>query len=107
MVDEASYMHPNNPSNGTVSLVILHFIGSKSRCSSTLNRQRTTRWRRATLTALLGSNSVDRVVRVTLSSDSTADGNGGGLTLDGLSIGVNIGNLDLDRGVILGGDQSV
>jgi hypothetical protein len=29
------------------------------------------------------------------------------LTLDGLSVGVNVGDLDLDRGVVLGRDQSV
>ncbi len=42
-----------------------------------------------------------------MSSDSSADGNGGGLSLDGLSIGVDIGDLDLDRGVVLGGDETV
>ena len=59
------------------------------------------------LTTLLGSNSVDRVVRVTLGSNTTADGNGGRLTLDGLSIGVDVGDLDLDRGVVLGRDETV
>jgi len=59
------------------------------------------------LTTLLGSDTVDRVVRVTLGSDSAADGNGGGLTLDGLSIGVDVGDLDLDGSVVLGRDETV
>jgi hypothetical protein len=59
------------------------------------------------LTTLLGSDSVDRVVRVTLSPDSSADGNGRRLALDGLAVGVDVGDLDLDRGVVLGRDQSV
>ena len=59
------------------------------------------------LTTLLGSDPVDRVIRVTLSPDPAADGNGGRLSLDGLSVGVNVGNLDLDGSVVLGGDQTV
>ncbi|KAK8858709.1 hypothetical protein IAR55_002938 [Kwoniella newhampshirensis] len=59
------------------------------------------------LTTLLGGDPVDRVIRVTLSPDLAADGDGGGLALDGLSVGVNVGDLDLDRGVVLGGDESV
>lgn len=59
------------------------------------------------LTTLLGSDTVDRVVRVTLGSDSAADGNGGGLTLDGLSIGVNVGDLDLNGSMVLSRDETV
>lgn len=59
------------------------------------------------LTALLGSNPVDRVVRVTLSPDTTADSDSGGRALDSLAISVDIGNLELDRGVVLGGDKTV
>ena len=59
------------------------------------------------LTTLLGSDTVDGVVRVTLGSDSAADGNGGGLTLDGLSIGVDVGDLDLDGSVVLSRDETV
>jgi hypothetical protein len=58
-------------------------------------------------TTLLGSDSVDGIVRVTLSPDLAADGNGGSLALDGLSLGIDIGDLDLDGSVVLGRDQSV
>lgn len=108
---KASYMHPNNPSNGDPlpSLWYSTFNGSRSRCSSTLelSAPRSLLDNRVLLTSLLGSNSVDRVIRITLSSNSTANGNGGRLTFDGLSIGVNVGDLDLDRSVVLGVDQSV
>jgi len=43
-------------------------------------------------TTLLGSDSVDRVIRVTLSPDLSTDGNGSSLALDGLSLGINIGD---------------
>jgi len=59
------------------------------------------------LTTLLGSDTVDGVIAVALGTDTAADGNGGRLTLDGLSIGVNVGDLDLDRGVVLGRDETV
>jgi hypothetical protein len=59
------------------------------------------------LTTLLGSNPVDRVIAVSLCPYPAADSNSGSLTLDGLSIGVNIGDLDLDRSVVLGGDEPV
>lgn len=58
-------------------------------------------------TTLLGSDSVNRVVRVTLSPDLSTDGNGGSLALDGLTLRVNIGDLELDGSVVLGGDESV
>lgn len=59
------------------------------------------------LTALLGSDPVDRVVRVSLSPDTTTDSDSGGRALDSLAISVDIGNLELDRGVVLGGDKTV
>lgn len=59
------------------------------------------------LTTLLGSDAVDRVIAVALGTDTAADGNGGRLTLDGLSIGVNVGDLDLNGGVVLGRDETV
>jgi hypothetical protein len=37
----------------------------------------------------------------------SAKSNGGSLSLDGLSIGINIGNGDLDGRVVLGRDQTV
>ena len=77
--------------------------GVLQHCESAYNSGRCS----SPLTTLLGSDSVDRVIRVTLSSDSSADGNGGRLTLDGLSIGINVSDLELDRGVVLGSDQSV
>jgi hypothetical protein len=59
------------------------------------------------LTASLGRESVDRVIGLTHGPNLTAKGNGGTLVLDGLSVGVNVGDGDLDRGVVLGGDQTV
>ena len=59
------------------------------------------------LTTGLGSDAVDRVVRVALGTDTAADGNGGRLALDGLAVGVDVSDLELDRGVVLGGDQPV
>lgn len=59
------------------------------------------------LTALLGSDPVDRVVRVSLSPDTTTDSDSGGRALDSFAISVDIGNLELDRGVVLGGDKTV
>ena len=58
-------------------------------------------------TTLLGSDSVDGIVRVTLCPDLAADGNGGSLALDGLSLGINIGDSDLDGSVVLSGDETV
>lgn len=58
-------------------------------------------------TTLLSSDSVDGIVRVTLSPDLSTDGNGGSLALDGLSLGINIGDSDLDRSVVLSGDETV
>jgi hypothetical protein len=59
------------------------------------------------LTALLGRDPVDRVIGVALCAYPAADSNGGGLSLDGLSVGVNVGDLNLDRGVVLGVDETV
>lgn len=58
-------------------------------------------------TTLLCSDSVDGIVRVTLSPDLSTDGNGGSLALDGLSLGINIGDSDLDGSVVLSGDETV
>lgn len=51
---------------------------------------------RSRRTTLLGSDSVDGIVRVTLSPDLAADGNGGSLALDGLTLGIDVGDLELD-----------
>lgn len=47
------------------------------------------------------------VVGLALVTDLAAESNGGALALDGLSVGVNVGNGDLDRGVVLGLDDTV
>lgn len=59
------------------------------------------------LTASLGSEPVDRVIGLTHRPDLTAKSDSGTLVLDGLSVGVDVGNGDLDRRVVLGGDQPV
>lgn len=72
--------------------------------------------------AVLGSEAVERlqrqrndsllkwlntyVVGLAHGADLTAEGVGVVLALDGLAIGVNVGDHDLDRGVVLGGDQA-
>lgn len=59
------------------------------------------------LTTLLRGDAVDRVVRVTLSPDPAADGDGGGLALDGLAVGVDVSDPELDGRVVLGVDEPV
>lgn len=58
------------------------------------------------LTAILGGKAVDRVVRLGLGANVAREGvgrEGAGVA----TVGVNVANVDLDRGVILGTDQSV
>lgn len=57
------------------------------------------------LTTLLGSQSVDGVISLTLSSDLTNESDGGG-GLEGDSVSINVGDGDLDGGVVLGVDES-
>ena len=59
-----------------------------------------------TLTSLLSSQPVDRVVGLTHASYLTAESDGGG-SLEGLAVSTDVSDLDLDRGVVLGGDESV
>lgn len=56
---------------------------------------------------VLGTRINTHVVGLALRTDLAAESDGGALTLDGLSVGVNVGNGDLNRGVVLGGDQAV
>lgn len=53
------------------------------------------------------SQSVQRVVRFTSRSEVTAQGVGGVGTGDGSAFFVNIGNVDLDRSMVLSLDDSV
>lgn len=46
------------------------------------------------------------VVGLTHGADLTAEGVGVVLALDGLAVGVDVSDHDLDRGVVLGGDQA-
>lgn len=63
---------------------------------------------RCQLTTGLGGDPVNGVVGFTHSSHLTAKSDSGTTVLQGNSgLGVDIGDLDLDRGVILGGDQPV
>lgn len=58
------------------------------------------------LTAILGGKAVDRVIGLGLGADVAREGVG----LEGAGVAtvlVNVANVDLDRGVILGTDQSV
>lgn len=67
----------------------------------------------ATLFALLSPCLVSRresethVVSLALRADLAAESDGGALALDGLAFGVNVGDGDLNRGVVLGRDQAV
>lgn len=56
-------------------------------------------------TGLLGK-AVNRVVRASLVTEETADGEGGDLTVVD-SLLINVGEVDLNGSVILGGDQAV
>ena len=66
----------------------------------------TWRTRSHRLTSLLGSDPVDRVIGLTHASYLTAKSDGG-RGLQGLALGIDVSDLDLDRGVVLGGDESV
>lgn len=59
------------------------------------------------LTTLLCGDPVDGIVAVSLCPDSPADSNGGSRSFDGLSIGINVGDSELDGSVVFGGYQSV
>lgn len=54
----------------------------------------------------MSGKTVERVVGFTGSTDGTRDGIGLGLALDDSSVGINIGNVDLDGSMILGIDES-
>lgn len=56
---------------------------------------------------VLLSQSVQRVISFTSGSDVTAQGVGGVGTGNGSSLLVDVGNVDLNRGVVLGLDDSV
>lgn len=60
----------------------------------------------ALLTASLGSQAVERIVALALGPDLSAESEGGGGG-EGTAVGVDIGNDDLDGGVVLGGDEAV
>lgn len=47
------------------------------------------------------------VVGLALRADLAAESNGGALALDGLSVSVDVGDGDLNRSVVLGGDETV
>ena len=82
---------------------------STTRRSSTLQRpsaQTPYKWEYL-LTSLLLCDPVDTVIRVSLCPYSSADGNGGSLSLDSLAIGIDVCNLDLDGSVVFRSDKSV
>jgi hypothetical protein len=58
------------------------------------------------LTAVPGSQPVDGIIALSLGSDLAAEGVGGG-GVEGTAVGIDVSNGDLDRSVILGGDQAV
>lgn len=60
----------------------------------------------STLTAILGSKTVDGVISLRLLADKTREGIGSEAT-SVATAGIDITNVDLDRGVILGSDQTV
>lgn len=57
--------------------------------------------------ALLLRKSVERVVRLALGANVAADGEGGVLAGNGAALLVNVSNVDLNRGVVLGLDDAV
>jgi hypothetical protein len=60
---------------------------------------------KSVLTTLLSSQSVDGVIGLTLGSDLTNESDGGG-GLEGDTVGVDVGDGELDGGVVLGVDES-
>lgn len=52
-------------------------------------------------------NPITHVVSLALRANLATKSNGGALALDGLSVGVNVGDGDLDRSVVLGRDEAV
>ena len=58
------------------------------------------------LTSSLSSQSVERIVALALGPDLSAEGKGGGGG-EGTAVGVDVGDDDLDGGVVLGGDEGV
>jgi len=58
------------------------------------------------LTSLLGSQSVDRVVGLSVSPDLSDESDGKSSGLDGNSRSINVSDGDLDGSVVLGVDES-
>lgn len=58
------------------------------------------------LTTLLSREAVDRVISLAVGADLSSEGDGGAAGLEGNSVGVNVGDRDLDRGVVLGVDEA-
>lgn len=57
------------------------------------------------LTSVLRRQSVQGVVRLALSANKAGEGVGGGGTSEP-AVGVDVANVDLDRSVVLGGDET-
>jgi hypothetical protein len=55
----------------------------------------------------LAGRSSTHVVGLALRADLAAESDGGALALDGLSVRVDVGDGDLHRRVVLGGDETV
>lgn len=56
--------------------------------------------------ASLGGDAVNGIISAALAADETAESNRGELT-SVLTVGINVGNVDLDGSVVLGRDQAV